>query len=145
MSNAILLDCPKCGRKIRISGVAGTVHVTCPACGEQWDWPKRREAKRQGVRKSRWRVELFRVRFSGAQLAAVLVAGIGIGIFAGVQFEINSISRSGAQLENPKLPVIPGTGQHAVADPSLPPGKIRKTDSTNVPDFFDPDDGKAGP
>jgi hypothetical protein len=34
-----IIACPKCGQKLGIPGDRGIVHVICPKCTGQWDWP----------------------------------------------------------------------------------------------------------
>jgi endogenous inhibitor of DNA gyrase (YacG/DUF329 family) len=112
MSDAILLDCPKCGRKIGIPAVSGTIHVTCPSCREQWDWPRRRAPFKvmawQDVgiffgslpaRIGRWRrTALLASRFSGGQLAGALIAGIAIGTL--VEYKIANHGRSSVSVDS---------------------------------------------
>jgi len=39
MIGSSIVACPKCGQKLGIPSDAGTVHVRCPRCFEEWDWP----------------------------------------------------------------------------------------------------------
>jgi len=62
-----------------------------------------------------------RVRFSGAQLAIALIAGIGIGVLLGFRMAIHSASVSGPQPEPLAFPGgpdagMPGTNLH---DPNM--------------------------
>jgi hypothetical protein len=106
MSDAILLDCPKCGRKIGIADASGTIHVTCPSCKAQWDWDngraaamgaKWRSGKRQftGIarRAANWcQAVLLPPRFSFVQVGIALICGVGIGLLAGIWLGMRSTS-----------------------------------------------------
>jgi endogenous inhibitor of DNA gyrase (YacG/DUF329 family) len=142
MSNTILLDCPQCGRKIRIAGASGTIHVTCPGCGEQWDWPSRGAGSRQSA--SRGWSALLKMRFSAAQLAVALVVGIGIGILAGVQYELYNIASSEPDPESLALPSVPSPGEPAAGPVSKRSGKNPIIDDTNanLQDIDVPEPGK---
>jgi hypothetical protein len=39
MSATWIIACPKCGQKLGIPIDSETVHVTCPKCTGEWDWP----------------------------------------------------------------------------------------------------------
>jgi hypothetical protein len=141
MRDTILLDCPKCGRKIGIPGAPETIHVTCPTCGEQWDWPlrgasarrvKRERAGRLAAQFSRrisdwYGATVSRVRFSGAQLAIALIAGIGIGVLLGFRAALHSASVSGPQPEPLALPGAPDAG--------MPGTNLHDTNMTNFQDL----------
>jgi DNA-directed RNA polymerase subunit RPC12/RpoP len=145
MSANVLIDCPKCGRKIRIPSDSGTIHVTCPACGEQWDWPKRRVPSKGATRQAAkdlsaalsgrlrgwWRAALSPGRFSWAQLFVAGIAGIGIGILLGGRLHIHNSPIDVGPPETASLPAAPLiiTNTGPVATNILnPPGINQKTE-----------------
>jgi hypothetical protein len=153
MSDTILLDCPKCGRKIGIPGVSGTIHVTCPACKKQWDWPPSKIPTVDAIRKATGRLlsslsdriapwcryTLSRGRFSGASLAAVMVAGIGIGFLLGDQWAIRSRAGRAAQAATAQIPALPDTADLAATNVPNSTGispKIDDTIPTNLEDLI---------
>jgi hypothetical protein len=144
MSDTILLDCPQCGRKFGIAGVTGTIHVTCPACGKQWDWPPR---KGGGVSQARasWRGLLAQTKFSGVHLVLATLAGIGIGIFAGIQYEIHDTVNSETHPESLPLPPPPGTGQPPSGVAPKPLGRPSIIDEIDVTNFLNIEAEKSGP
>jgi len=159
MSATILLDCPKCGRKIGIPGDSGTIHVTCPSCREEWDWPRRRTPSKGETREAArvlfasfsgrlrgcWRAVLSPARFSGIHLAAALLAGIGIGILLGAQFLNGGGSSPAPQPETTAIPAAPIVGEPAATNILNPPGinlKIDETILTNVQDLEPEKSGK---
>ncbi|HEX3716473.1 MAG TPA: hypothetical protein VH595_00765 [Verrucomicrobiae bacterium] len=145
MSANVLIDCPKCGRKIRIPSDSGTIHVTCPACGEQWDWPTRRIPGKGTTRQAAkdfsaalserlqgwWRAALTRGRFSWAQLFVAALAGIGIGLLLGVRLHTHNNPIDSGPPETASLPSAPliTTNTGPVATNILnPPGINQKTE-----------------
>jgi hypothetical protein len=152
MSDTILLDCPKCGRKIGIPGASGTIHVTCPSCREQWDWPRRQApakgATRQAARvlfasfsgriRGWWRVAVSPTRFSYAHLTVALLAGIGIGILLGTKLRIPGWSNPAPQPETISIPAGLGTNELSATNILNPPGinpKIDEAIPTNLQDL----------
>ncbi|MGA2749202.1 MAG: zf-TFIIB domain-containing protein [Verrucomicrobiota bacterium] len=137
MSSTILLACPKCGQNLRIPAQAGRIHVTCPACREQWDWPKPaafpKHFKAQALRafvgsagarmREWWWVGSRRPRFSYAQMVLMLVAGMGLALFAGY--------RLGAHRASPAHPASAGAGLPV----ELPPLGPRATNPESIGDY----------
>ena len=152
MSETILLDCPNCGRKIGVPGVSGTIHVTCPACKKQWDWPRRRFSASGAIRQvsrgffdsfservgSWFRAVFSHGRFSGAHLVAVAVAGIGLGFFLGNQWTIRRAAGRTSS-ETVSIPVLPDTNDLSATNVLNPPGinpKVDDTIPTNLEDLI---------
>jgi hypothetical protein len=152
MSATILIDCPKCARKIGIPGDSGTIHVTCPGCREQWDWPRRRTpakgATRQAARvllasftgriRGWFRAAFSSGRFSALHLAVALLAGVGLGIILGTQTRIfgGPAPAPAPQAEATSIPADAGMGEPGAPTNILnPPGidpKIDESFPTNV-------------
>jgi predicted RNA-binding Zn-ribbon protein involved in translation (DUF1610 family) len=155
MSKTILLDCPKCGRKIGIPGASGTVHVTCPSCGEQWDWAKRRApalgAKWQAARASSgpflekavfwFGRALFPPRFSGIQVIVALVGGIGIGVMVGDKLAIRRMDSEPDPI-NVSLPESPGTNYQRSVNSLEMQGVGQKNDEPFPTNFPNPEPPK---
>ncbi len=152
MSATIQLDCPKCGRKIAIRGDSGTIHVTCPACREQWDWPRRQApptgATRQATRvrianlagrvKGWYRATLLPVRFSGAQLIIASLAAIGFGVILGMRMSVQREASLPLEPEVVSIPVGPDLVGPAATNILNSPGINPKTDDailTNMQDL----------
>ena len=82
-----MMQCARCGQKFRIATTGGTVHVTCPKCTAQWDWPEAGAsgATPEEVSNARaneaWRAVVLQPRLSYAAAAAVLVAGLFLGVY----------------------------------------------------------------
>jgi hypothetical protein len=95
------MRCAKCGQQFRIIAAAGTVHVTCPKCAAQWDWP---EAGTLGMTPEEasstranefWREMVLQPRLSYAASAAVLLAGLGLGV-CWERFQQGPVAEDGA-------------------------------------------------
>jgi hypothetical protein len=146
MSENVLLDCPKCGQKFRIPAASGTVHVTCPKCREEWDWPRRgpfgKGATRRAAknffatlfgRSKSLRQNAFTLpRFTWAQLIVAWLGGIGVGILVAVLFHLQPKQTATPPVEPPPAPAVPTlsiTNAAPVATNILnPPGINQKTD-----------------
>jgi len=82
-----MMQCARCGQKFRIATTHGTVHVTCPKCSAQWDWPEAgisggtTEEFSNARAVEAWRAVVLRPRLSYAAAAAVLLAGLILGIY----------------------------------------------------------------
>lgn len=153
MSDTILLDCPKCGRKIGVPGVSGTIHVTCPACKKQWDWPPSKTPTIDAVREATGRLfsgfrgrfvpwcryTLSRGRFSGVFLVAVTIAGIGIGFLLGDQWAVRSRAGRAAQAATAQIPALPDTADLTATNVPNSAGitpKVGDTVPTNLEDLI---------
>ncbi len=80
----LLVSCPKCRLKFRIVISSGAVHVTCPRCRAQWDWrPPASSDGAVGQMRNFWQSAFLRPRLSFAASAAVLLAGLGLGLYWG--------------------------------------------------------------
>jgi DNA-directed RNA polymerase subunit RPC12/RpoP len=86
-SATVMMRCAKCGQGFRILAAAGTVHVTCPKCSAQWDWPEAGvsgatpEEASNAQANEFWREMVLQPRLSYAASTVVLLAGLGLGIF----------------------------------------------------------------
>jgi hypothetical protein len=143
MSENILIDCPRCRKKIRIPSNTGTIHVTCPACREQWDWPRPRTplkgATRHAARnlvatfssraRGLWRGALAPGRFSWSHVIVAWAVGIGIGILVAATLHIGA-KPAPPPPENPLIPFDPGLSNAAPVATNIlnPPGINPKAD-----------------
>jgi DNA-directed RNA polymerase subunit RPC12/RpoP len=85
-SKTVLMQCAKCGQQFRIKALAGTLRVTCPKCAWQWNWPETRAPFTRAAGAfddpigEIWRDLFVQPRLSYAAAAAVLLAGLVLGI-----------------------------------------------------------------
>ena len=130
-ATTILVQCPKCGQKIRIVATNDQVHITCPKCRALWDWNKGgttggafRE-KMRGRTRDFWRAAVLQPRISFAGAAAALVAGLALGAYLGIHERTDASRKPPAGDFTAVLPAVQrgtpsGSNRPAVPTKSLP-------------------------
>jgi hypothetical protein len=118
MNARVLIDCPKCGRKMKIPSQAGAIHITCPSCWKQWDWDEGKLGANGFFSDLTERVRgSFRPFFAGgrlsyAHLSLALVAGIAIGVALDTKLHVPRK----AQAEPAFIPTERLTGESAATN-----------------------------